>query len=403
MSQKVNILHLSDLHFGYNSDPKANSTAVAQRKNTLDGIFKELKSVDAGWQPDVVAISGDIAWKGSDNNYEEAALWLNELLDLLNLEPEQLIICPGNHDIDRSKTKGFNPPSSAEEADDWLKIEELENPIRPFKAFSSFCEKMKLSSFKIGEKELYLTGVKQAAGIRFLALNSAWYCRGDDDKGKLWLGLPQLEVMESHSQLVNPDKYDIDPVTIALFHHPPGCLHDAEQHSYGNRISTYKYLYQRCHIMLCGHVHSEAVDPPARMGRHAALFTGGASYAGNTYRNNFSILQVDAADRSATSLIFEFDPLERQWNTRIDASYSFRNKELSSGDSAPAAVTPAKVSAGDSIPVPDPSPKVSPVDAHPNGDLVKNITVDILNFMIDRFSNAPDFDNLCRTLGINNI
>ncbi|MCP4137820.1 MAG: hypothetical protein GY754_43060, partial [bacterium] len=163
------------------------------------------------------------------------------------------------------------------------------------------------------------------------------------------------------------------------------------------------YLYQRCHIMLCGHVHSEAVDPPARMGRHAALFTGGASYAGNTYRNNFSILQVDAADRSATRLIFEFDPLERQWNTRIDESYSFRNQEIRPVNIFPEETITVEIITEEKKPVPDSSPKKSPGDAHPNGDLVKNITVDILNFMIDRFSNAPDFDNLCRTLGINNI
>jgi metallophosphoesterase superfamily enzyme len=63
MPVPVNVLHLSDLHFGIEPDPKHSPAALAQRKNTLDGLLKSLEKLDKNWRPTIIAISGDIGWK----------------------------------------------------------------------------------------------------------------------------------------------------------------------------------------------------------------------------------------------------------------------------------------------------------------------------------------------------
>jgi len=79
MAGKVNILHLSDLHFGMEPTEKIASTAVDQRNLTLEELTKTLAALDEKWRPDLVAVSGDIGWKsgpvmvqGSSSSFHKA-------------------------------------------------------------------------------------------------------------------------------------------------------------------------------------------------------------------------------------------------------------------------------------------------------------------------------------------
>ncbi len=239
MTKKVNLLHLSDLHFGVEASLDYTDTAKAQRKNTLDALIKTLQELDTEWRPDVVVISGDIGWQGVQEDYQEAKAWLEEkLLKELGLTPKDLVVCAGNHDINRKLTFGMKPPSSSKEADVWLAIENLDNFLRPFKAFETFCVDLKIPELNIGKEPFYFIGHRnlKAKGLRFVVLNSAWFARGGEDKDKLWIGLPQLKVMRAASQLADPEQYDTGLITVAVLHHPPNWLNDSETSSYAGRL-----------------------------------------------------------------------------------------------------------------------------------------------------------------------
>ena len=321
MTNQVNILHLSDLHFGMEPDnKKMTSTTVDQRNLTLDTLIKMLGNIDDGWKPQVVAITGDIAWKGKAEDYEKAGEWLNDkLLPILNLQPDKLIVCPGNHDIDRDETFGMMPPPSFKEADEWLKLERLKNFTRPFEAYTQFCTDMGLSPLEIGNQQNYLTGKSEMEGVRFVVLNSAWFCRGDDDRNNLWIGKPLLEKMAVNNQLIDPDNYDVDdsPIIIALFHHPPEWLNENECNTFGKRQNTMEYLSFRSHIILNGHVHARPTEPHQQFNR-AWLIKGGASYAEYAYLNHFSILKVNIEDRTFHRLSYEFDPGKNKWRKDVE-------------------------------------------------------------------------------------
>ncbi|MCP4269976.1 MAG: NACHT domain-containing protein, partial [Candidatus Brocadiaceae bacterium] len=313
---KVNVLHLSDLHFGVESSDQRSVTALSQRKNTLDGIIRVLKDLDPKWRPEVVIISGDIAWSGCEQDYSQAREWIEDvLLKALGLSVENLVVCAGNHDINRKKTIGMGLPRTFSEADDWLSVESLENFVRLFEDYNKFCDEFKIPELSIGEDKYQLVGQRVLKGLRFVVLNSAWFCRGDKDKGKLWIGLPQLKVMNSESQLVKPEKYDNkdEPITISILHHPPEWLDGNEINSYNERPNTFRYLSERSHIILAGHVHA-AIEEPDRKYNSAYLFKGGTTYSGDDYRNNFSIYQIDKKSRTFKRCVFEFKPDKDKWS-----------------------------------------------------------------------------------------
>ena len=321
MSETVNILHLSDFHFGMEPTEKISSTAVDQRNLTLDGLVKELKRIDGKWRPQVVAISGDIAWKAREDDYQKARNWLNnELLRVLELPPERLIICPGNHDIDRKQTMGMLPPPAFGYADEWLKLENISDFSRPFEAFVTFCNDMGISLPSIGDQTNHLTGVIDMMGLRFVVLNSAWFCRGDEDRDRLWLGKPLLEKMAANSQLIDKDRYDHkeSKITVALFHHPQEWLNEVEYNTYGDRLNTAEYLSLRSHIILNGHAYARPAEPD-RLFNRAWRVKGGASYVGHAYRNHFSILRIDTEKRVFDRLAYEYDPGKDKWIKDADS------------------------------------------------------------------------------------
>jgi hypothetical protein len=121
-----------------------------------------------------------------------------------------------------------------------------------------------------------------------------------------------MQVMAAANQLPHPDRYDEEMITIALVHHPLAWLNGNEQNSYGDRKNTYRYLCDRSHLILSGHVHG-AVERPSRQFNRAWVCNGGATYADSSYRNNFSILQIDAHDRAFRRMPFEFDPRNDIW------------------------------------------------------------------------------------------
>lgn len=308
MSEKLTLLHLSDLHFGYDAD----DTAKAQRTNTLNRLLDTLKQLDAEWRPGLVAITGDIGWKGVEADYEQAKAWLTKLLTVLELTPKELILCPGNHDLDRGKTSGMEPPPSVQKADDWLKIEKLENFKRFFRDYHQLNVQLNLTPLNIKGQAEYLFGQREYGGVRFVVLNSAWFCRGDKDRNHLWLGLPQLEILAANNALANPRNYDDGLITIALFHHPPAWLNEAEQESYGERAATFHYLADRCHLMLCGHAHGN-LRRPDRISARAWLFVGGAAYHRPQYRNNFTLFQINTDSRTLKRRKYEFNAGSDEW------------------------------------------------------------------------------------------
>lgn len=317
MSEITNVLHLSDLHFGIESDPSA-PTSSARRKNTLDALIDELRLLDDSLRPHVIVITGDIGWRGLKKDYDQAGKWFQNLLDATGLTSNELVICAGNHDIDRNKTKGMNPPKSAQEADDWLQVENLENFLRPFSAFSDFCKECKMPELFIGDKPFPFIGYREICGLRFIVLNSAWFSRHQkEDKNNLWIGLPQLEVLAASKQLADDNRYDEDTVTLAVLHHPNSWLSDNEQNIYGDRRNSFNYLAEQSHIILVGHSHSRLQNPD-RISNRAWLFKGGATYESSEYRNNVSILKINHGSRIAKRVSFEFDPGEGKWQNVID-------------------------------------------------------------------------------------
>ena len=314
LNQAVTILHLTDLHFGWEAkDAQGLSSALDERTNRLRTLIDSLAKLakqEPDWQPQVVAITGDIGWKGAAADYILAKKWLNTLLKQLGLTWSQVVVCAGNHDIDRVAVEPLAVPATAAEADRMLKVDMHQFYLEGFTQFTKFSRSAKIPAYTFGGKKNWLVGHTELAGVTFIALNSAWYCRGDNDRGSLWVGRQHLEHLISKKLIVKARESQ-QPI-IALVHHPPNWWHDAETTSWNGRPNVMDMLAHHSHLVLTGHTHGE-VRRHDQIAGAAYHLTGGSAYAGSSHPNSVRLIRVNATGFEYRSVRFMPDSPEHAW------------------------------------------------------------------------------------------
>jgi 3',5'-cyclic AMP phosphodiesterase CpdA len=113
LKHEITILHLSDLQFGkYHRFGRLGNTQDPNEpyKSLLVRLTDDLETLknEPGIRPDLVVITGDIAEWGRPNEFDDALLFLKELSQHLQISLQQVLVVPGNHDIDRSLCKPKN-------------------------------------------------------------------------------------------------------------------------------------------------------------------------------------------------------------------------------------------------------------------------------------------------------
>jgi hypothetical protein len=324
-SYKMNILHITDLHFGTDRS----ITERDERHLALEELIVTVQGLDPSWAPSVVCVSGDLAFAGRPSDYSQFGDWIKRLLSALNLGVERLVVCPGNHDIERAVATTFARAGTPEEADRCLSVPLAAHYEKAFQNYTQSCKALGIPSLAFGDQESYLTGVRVLDGVRFVSMNSSWFCRDNTDHQQLWIGILLLRHLEASNQW---PKQDIP--CIGLLHHPREDFNPQEIHAYGNRPNVYDYICERCDILLSGHTHGEVREPDQIAGR-ALVFTGGATYVGSDYNNSFQILRLQG--NSLDYRAFVFDPRKRNWMSAGEAKHRhLGSPAISSGLDTPA-------------------------------------------------------------------
>lgn len=295
------VLHISDLHFGW----EGSASQEVDRTLCLRSLVQCLHELDASWKPTIVCVTGDIGWRGAVEDYQKAREWLLELLTELNLPPTSLLLCPGNHDSDRKLALSNVRPSQRSDAERVLQCPLAKQYLDPFGAFEDFCRNLGVPPYLFDGKESYIVGFRRVSALNFVCLNSAWFSQGDNDKGSLWLGLPQIRLMEAQGHLPKANSCEGES-TITLLHHPREWYHEGEISALGNgQPNTFDYLCHRSHAILTGHTHGEvrAADQYAEFAWH---LSGGAAFAGASHFNSFRLIKFESDALIYRS--FEFDP-----------------------------------------------------------------------------------------------
>ena len=282
----VRVLHLSDLHFSkkraWDQDP------------VLAALARDVaRLVDEGHAPDLVAITGDIADRGTPEEYALATRFLREqLLPACGLAGDRVLLVPGNHDVDRSSVKRVAQAAQ----NDLLRAESqeaiaaiLSDPaeraplLRRHDAWLAFVDGLGAPhdelpwwsrSFSIGAIDVHVAG-----------LCSSWTAWCDEDKGRLLVGRAQL-----HQVLEGAERAHL---SLALIHHPWDYLADFDA------SESREAIHRRCHVLLRGHLHKGEGAARIRPDGGSLELAAGASWGGAQHPHGYQLIALDPANSTA--------------------------------------------------------------------------------------------------------
>jgi hypothetical protein len=339
-------LHLSDLHFRTGEGHTWDEDVVLRA--LLDDVREHVRK---GLAPDLILVSGDIAFSGAPAEYALARAFFDELLAATRLSRQQLFPVPGNHDVDRKRigliAKEMGPKLTTREAvNDVLADSDARRAfMRRFAGYRAFVADH-LGHIPFDDEDYFFVSHLDLAGCRLavLGLNSAWRAQGgDEDRGRLALG--ERQVRKALDATRGAD------LRLAVLHHPFEWLSDFDRED-GEAL-----LARECDFVLHGHLHRTGLTLQQTPDARAMIVAAGAGYETRRSHNSYNLVQLDpGTGQGAVHL--------RAWSDRAGGFWakdvlSYRNVpdgvyRFSLADSA------AHVAAPPPGPRPAPDPAVRP-------------------------------------------
>lgn len=286
------ILHLSDIHF------KSHDNPVADR---ADRIVAALRGADAAIEACLIAVSGDVAFSGQQDEYAVARTFFDQVRTAVASVPGirdvAEVYIPGNHDcafpangvartilLDTALAR----PSVLEE-DDSVAVECL-TVQDEFFAFlpAQTGEAPRVES----AARLRYDHTFDLAGQRVVArcYNTAWMSRRHERPGSLL----------APTWLPSDDPGATDLV-VTLFHHPYGWLQPENAKDLKTRVE------RTSDIVLTGHEHmADDYSKRTIRGERSEYVEGAVLQGGDPLPGGFNIILIDAERRERRTLLYEW-------------------------------------------------------------------------------------------------
>ncbi|HWW73885.1 MAG TPA: metallophosphoesterase [Pyrinomonadaceae bacterium] len=330
MSCRLTWLHISDWHQG---DVDYDRTHVGRKlTEDIERCMREKRDLS---EIDFIVFSGDVAYAGSEAEYEQSVEHLfKPLMRATGMEPslfwQRLLVVPGNHDIDRtvidqSKDEELRDPLGrcANTSEKRVAVNRyLRDPGKrwlltsPFNNFHNFIErKLWEGTGELIRREpsFYQLRRVEKDGLRvgivgfnsaLLSYRTALAGRGPDDYGQLVIGEPPIQEAL--------DKIRGDDIRIAVMHHPLSWLADFD------RDFAEEQFYKTCHFVLHGHQHLPRVHVIQSTIGDTVNIPAGTLYSRRfetnpRYTNSYNFAHLDLGERRGTVYLRRWDERRNSW------------------------------------------------------------------------------------------
>ena len=294
----INILHISDLHLeNFKPIDKDLIKSRFQEKSFEDKLFSSIKKSNV--KLDYIIITGDLANTGTSEEYSIVNKFLQRLSQELSVEKKEILICPGNHDINWKKSqkafynaaadavnKGDTPPKENESCN--YHQEKFEDFTKFYNNFYND-ESIKFDPLQAVFRN-FRVSINETE-IEFCLVNSAY---GESHHKENHNGYIEYDSFERYLK-----ESDDSILKIALLHHVPIVMNDAKTIRNWDEI---KYLCNRHNVrlFLFGHQHkSHGVKFVKGDYEFLQLSVGALGKNEKGVQNTFNILAIDYHEKTS--------------------------------------------------------------------------------------------------------
>ena len=245
------LLHLSDLHI----------ENTEQALLLYDQLRQDLQRNLGVEKFDVVVVSGDIVNRGTSAEYQSAAHFFRDLKQGFRLHPQQLLLVPGNHDMDWNISKSAYAPMrreewSGRESDLWhqergayVEVADEDRLRQRFLHFANFHEDTCNEAFPLEHQRQVTIRHYPASNLLLLGLNSSWSI---DHLHTGRAGINALALARALNRIDQEPAYR-DALRLAVWHHP---ISSAEEDRIRDTGFLERLAVSGFRFGLHGHIHS---------------------------------------------------------------------------------------------------------------------------------------------------
>lgn len=285
MVKPISIIHFTDIHV-----KQSNEQDVKRRVTDFIKHANEKKL-----SPDLMLISGDLTYNGLSDEYEIFdRVFLKPICAALHIGVKQLVIVPGNHDVDRNLVSApelsiRNKLTSSRDAQDKITSKRSKR-LTDFYAYVDNLGVLKDSvQIVAGNASVQLMKIR-GIQIGVASLNTAWECADDNDKGKLLL--TEIQIANALERVAHCD------FKLAVCHHPEDWLHPNE------RDLALQDLKRGFDVVMCGHLHDPVSHYHLEPGAEHIWLVGRAFFDGKVsaeVEDGFHFYEVDVPAKKLTA------------------------------------------------------------------------------------------------------
>ena len=255
---------------------------------------------------DFVVVTGDLAFSGKRSEYELVVQFLHELVASVGVSSDRVFCVPGNHDIQRERSKlcfrgarheiqseadVYRITSDDEERGNLLRRQEN---FRAFEACFLEAQEREYTPDRLG----YVSKIDlDDLRVAIVGVNSSWLSEGGaSDEGKLLIGESQVK------SAIDIAKRHVPHVVVGLQHHPFDLLQRFD------RRPVQRRLEEVCDFVHCGHLHDPEVTEVVVESRRCLTIKAGASFESRGFRNTFTTVEFDPLSGRTDVAFIEYNP-----------------------------------------------------------------------------------------------
>lgn len=279
------ILCLSDLHISEKDTLKQKKVREAFIQH-----LAETKENQPNLTPDFICLAGDIVSKGSKSEFDEAKVFLENILSVFQPDSPGILMAPGNHDVN------FPGNFTQEERENYINQitsllqfsptggDAINTPLvnEIYKNYNTFRRQWAstpyIPYFKTDELK-YTTGCAlfEKEKIAFLELNNTWLSIPKDENKERKYNLRFGQDIITHfTEIAEPLKKD-NYTFISLFHHPLSVLSLDELKPHGrDQFCIYDNIIKMSDICISGHLHGVKIKSPDLLANQTQYVYNGA-------------------------------------------------------------------------------------------------------------------------------
>jgi len=305
-SNKMRFLHVSDLHYS-----KRHCSDI---QKIVDALIASVREQHQEHKFDLAFFTGDLVFSGTNReDFDEVReRVISPLAAAMEMQPSDIIICAGNHDVCPQRFRSVPPIIESgllaikglTELNQFMESTAtdatlLNLALSPATRFLDFESKHYLDA---GFKTHVLLGTRivnlKGRRIGISVFNSAWRSTaGGNDKERLLLS--EWLVDSALRQIKDAD------IKIAVMHHPFDWLAEFDRKTVEIRIA------QNYDFLLCGHVHAAVPQLVTNVYGRMTISQSGALFQSRADINTYQVADVDLDTGKIRFSIFEWADIRK--------------------------------------------------------------------------------------------